>query len=105
MCLRSYWSEVSISSKYRRGLKRERSLDYTVVVSAGASEPAALQYLAPYTGAAIAEHFMYQGKATLVIYDDLTKQAQAYRQMSLLLKRPPGREAYPETCSTYTVDY
>ena len=70
-------------------------IDNSVVVSAGASEPAALQYLAPYTGAAIAEHFMYQGKATLVIYDDLTKQAQAYRQMSLLLKRPPGREAYP----------
>jgi F-type H+-transporting ATPase subunit alpha len=76
-------------------LRERGALDYTVVVSAGASEPAALQYLAPYTGAAIAEHFMYQGKATLVIYDDLTKQAQAYRQMSLLLKRPPGREAYP----------
>merc|ERR1711907_701105 len=71
------------------------ALEYTEVVSAGASEAAALQYLAPYTGAAIAEHFMYQGKATLVIYDDLTKQAQAYRQMSLLLRRPPGREAYP----------
>ena len=76
-------------------LKEKGALDYTVVVSAGASEAAALQYLAPYTGAAIAEHFMYQGKATLVIYDDLTKQAQAYRQMSLLLRRPPGREAYP----------
>ncbi len=76
-------------------LREKGALDYTVIVSAGASEPAALQYLAPYTGAAIAEHFMYQGKATLVIYDDLTKQAQAYRQMSLLLRRPPGREAYP----------
>merc|ERR1711871_350963 len=76
-------------------LRERRALDYTVVVSAGASEPAALQYLAPYTGAAIAEHFMYQGKATLGVYDDLTKQAQAYRQMSLLLRRPPGREAYP----------
>ena len=76
-------------------LREKGALDYTVVVSAGASEAAALQYLAPYTGAAIAEHFMYQGKATLVIYDDLTKQAQAYRQMSLLLRRPPGREAYP----------
>ena len=76
-------------------LGEKGALDYTVVVSAGASEAAALQYLAPYTGAAIAEHFMYQGKATLVIYDDLTKQAQAYRQMSLLLRRPPGREAYP----------
>jgi F-type H+-transporting ATPase subunit alpha len=76
-------------------LRERGALDYTVIVAAGASEPASLQYLAPYTGAAIAEHFMYQGKATLVIYDDLTKQAQAYRQMSLLLRRPPGREAYP----------
>jgi len=77
-------------------LLRERgALDYTVVVAANASDPAALQYLAPYTGASIAEYFMYKGKATLVIYDDLTKQAQAYRQMSLLLRRPPGREAYP----------
>ena len=76
-------------------LREKGALDYTIVVSAGASEAAALQYLAAYTGAAIAAHFMYQGKATLVIYDDLTKQAQAYRQMSLLLRRPPGREAYP----------
>ena len=76
-------------------LRERGALDYTVIVSANASEAASLQYLAPYTGAAIAEHFMYQGKATLVIYDDLTKQAQAYRQMSLLLRRPPGREAYP----------
>ncbi len=76
-------------------LREKGALEYTIVVNASASEPAALQYLAPYTGAAIAEHFMYQGKATLVIYDDLTKQAQAYRQMSLLLRRPPGREAYP----------
>ncbi|NJM98314.1 MAG: F0F1 ATP synthase subunit alpha [Phormidesmis sp. RL_2_1] len=78
------------------GILEERgALDYTVVVAANANDPAALQYLAPYTGASIAEYFMYKGKATLVIYDDLTKQAQAYRQMSLLLKRPPGREAYP----------
>ncbi|QPN63176.1 F0F1 ATP synthase subunit alpha [Synechococcus sp. CBW1004] len=76
-------------------LRERGALDYTVVVAANASEAAALQYLAPYTGAAIAESFMYKGKATLVIYDDLTKQAQAYRQMSLLLRRPPGREAYP----------
>ena len=76
-------------------LKEKGALDYTIIVNAGASEAVALQYLAPYTGATIAEHFMYQGKATLVIYDDLTKQAQAYRQMSLLLRRPPGREAYP----------
>jgi F-type H+-transporting ATPase subunit alpha len=75
---------------------RERgALDYTIVVAANANDPAALQYLAPYTGAALAEYFMYRGKHTLVIYDDLSKQAQAYRQMSLLLRRPPGREAYP----------
>jgi F-type H+-transporting ATPase subunit alpha len=76
-------------------LRERGALDYTVIVAANASDAAALQYLAPYTGAAIAESFMYKGKATLVVYDDLTKQAQAYRQMSLLLRRPPGREAYP----------
>ena len=76
-------------------LRERGALDYTVIVAANASDPAALQYLAPYTGASIAEAFMYKGKATLVIYDDLSKQAQAYRQMSLLLRRPPGREAYP----------
>ena len=78
------------------GVLEERgAMDYTIVVSASANDPAPLQFLAPYTGAALAEYFMYKGKATLVIYDDLTKQAQAYRQMSLLLRRPPGREAYP----------
>jgi F-type H+-transporting ATPase subunit alpha len=76
-------------------LKEKNALDYTVIVAASANDPATLQYIAPYTGAAIAEYFMYDGKATLVIYDDLTKQAQAYREMSLLLRRPPGREAYP----------
>ena len=76
-------------------LKERGALDYTVIVSASADDSATLQYIAPYTGAAIAEHFMYNGQATLVVYDDLTKQAQAYRQMSLLLRRPPGREAYP----------
>lgn len=76
-------------------LRERGALDYTIVVAANANDPAPLQYLAPYTGAALAEYFMYKGKATLVIYDDLSKQAQAYRQMSLLLRRPPGREAYP----------
>jgi F-type H+-transporting ATPase subunit alpha len=76
-------------------LQEKGAMDYTVVVAANASDPATLQFLAPYTGATIAESFMYKGKATLVIYDDLSKQAQAYRQMSLLLRRPPGREAYP----------
>ncbi|MBC6475016.1 MAG: F0F1 ATP synthase subunit alpha [Hormoscilla sp. GM102CHS1] len=76
-------------------LEGKGAMDYTVVVAANASDPATLQYLAPYAGATIAEYFMYNGKATLTIYDDLSKQAQAYRQMSLLLRRPPGREAYP----------
>jgi len=76
-------------------LEENGALGYTVVVAAAASDPATLQYLAPYTAASIAEYFMYKGRSTLVIYDDLTKQAQAYRQMSLLLRRPPGREAYP----------
>lgn len=76
-------------------LREHGALDYTIVVSASASDPAPLQYVAPYAGAAMAEHFMYQGKHTLVVYDDLTKQAQAYRQLSLLMRRPPGREAYP----------
>ncbi|NJM76817.1 MAG: F0F1 ATP synthase subunit alpha [Acaryochloridaceae cyanobacterium RU_4_10] len=76
-------------------LRERGALEYTVVVAANANDPATLQYLAPYTGATIAEYFMYNGQHTLVVYDDLSKQAQAYRQMSLLLRRPPGREAYP----------
>jgi F-type H+-transporting ATPase subunit alpha len=76
-------------------LEEKDALKYTIIVAANANDPATLQYIAPYTGAALAEYFMYKGKHTLIIYDDLTKQAQAYRQMSLLLRRPPGREAYP----------
>jgi len=76
-------------------LQEKGALDYTVVVSASADDAATLQYIAPYTGAAIAEYFMYKGQATLIIYDDLSKQASAYREMSLLLRRPPGREAFP----------
>ena len=76
-------------------LEEKQAMSYTIVVTATANDPATLQYIAPYAGAALAEYFMYNGKATLVIYDDLTKQAMAYRQMSLLLRRPPGREAYP----------
>jgi F-type H+-transporting ATPase subunit alpha len=76
-------------------LRASDALKYTVIVAANAADPATLQYLAPYTGASIAEYFMYKGRSTLIIYDDLTKQAQAYRQMSLLLRRPPGREAFP----------
>ncbi len=71
------------------------AMDYTVVVSATASDPASLLYIAPYAGCAIGEYFMWQGKDVLIVYDDLSKHAQAYRQMSLLLRRPPGREAYP----------
>jgi F-type H+-transporting ATPase subunit alpha len=76
-------------------LEEKGAMSYTIIVAASANDPATLQYIAPYAGAALAEYFMYNGKATLVIYDDLTKQAMAYRQMSLLLRRPPGREAYP----------
>jgi len=76
-------------------LEEKGAMSYTVIVSASANDAATLQYIAPYAGASIAEYFMYNGRATLVIYDDLTKQAMAYRQMSLLLRRPPGREAYP----------
>jgi F-type H+-transporting ATPase subunit alpha len=76
-------------------LSRHGAMDYTVVINASSSDPAPLQYIAPYAGCAMAEHFMYENRDTLVIYDDLTKQAQAYRQLSLLLRRPPGREAYP----------
>ncbi len=76
-------------------LKENDAMDYSIIVSATASESAPLQYISPYTGCAIGEHFMHQGKDVLVIYDDLSKHAVAYRAMSLLLRRPPGREAYP----------
>ncbi len=76
-------------------LERYGAMEHTIVVTAGAAEPAALQYIAPYTGCAMGEYFMENGKDALVVYDDLTKHAWAYRQISLLLRRPPGREAYP----------
>ena len=76
-------------------LKRLKAMDYTIVVSASASEPAPLLYIAPYSGCAMAEEFMYQGKDVLIVYDDLSKHAVSYRALSLLLKRAPGREAYP----------
>ena len=76
-------------------LRREGAMDYTIVVSASASAPAPLLYIAPFTGCAIGEYFMDQGKDAVVFFDDLTKHAWAYRQLSLLLRRPPGREAYP----------
>lgn len=76
-------------------LREQGALEYTIVVDAGAAAPAALQYLAPFAGAAIGEYFMDKGRDALIIYDDLSKHAVAYRQLSLLLRRPPGREAYP----------
>jgi F-type H+-transporting ATPase subunit alpha len=76
-------------------LREHGAMDYTIVVAANASDPAPMQYIAPYSATALAEYFMWQGKHTLVIYDDLSKQATAYRQISLVLRRPPGREAYP----------
>ncbi|MYV04414.1 MULTISPECIES: F0F1 ATP synthase subunit alpha [Furfurilactobacillus] len=76
-------------------LRQLGAMDYTIVVSAGPSEPAPMLYLAPYAGAAMGEEFMYNGKHVLIIYDDLSKQAVAYRELSLILRRPPGREAYP----------
>ena len=76
-------------------LEEHGAMDYTIVVSASASEPAALSYIAPYAGCAMGEYFMDQGKDALIVYDDLSKQAVAYREISLLLRRPPGREAYP----------
>ncbi|MCM2981411.1 F0F1 ATP synthase subunit alpha [Niallia circulans] len=76
-------------------LRKNGALDYTIVVTASASQPAPLLYLAPYAGVAMGEEFMYNGKHVLIVYDDLTKQASAYRELSLLLRRPPGREAYP----------
>ena len=76
-------------------LKKAGALEYTIIVNAGASSPAAMQWLAPYTGVAMGEYFMMNGQHALIIYDDLTKHANAYREMSLLLRRPPGREAYP----------
>ncbi|MGN6506755.1 MAG: F0F1 ATP synthase subunit alpha, partial [Tepidisphaeraceae bacterium] len=76
-------------------LKANGAMDYTTVIVAGASDAAPLQYIAPYAGTAMAEYFMWKGEATLCVYDDLSKQAAAYRQLSLLLRRPPGREAYP----------
>ena len=76
-------------------LRAAGAMDYSIIVHAGASEGSPMQYLAPYSGVSIAEHFMHQGKDVLIIYDDLSKHAVAYRAMSLLLRRPPGREAYP----------
>ena len=87
--------KASTIAKIVNTLTKYGAMDYSIIVSATASDSAPLQYIAPYTGAAIGEHFMDEGKDVLIVYDDLSKQAQAYRAISLLLHRPPGREAYP----------
>lgn len=91
----SIGQKASTVARLRSVLEENGALEYSILVAAGASDPASLQYVAPYAGAAIGEHFMFQGKDVLIIYDDLSKHAVAYRALSLLLKRSPGREAYP----------
>jgi F-type H+-transporting ATPase subunit alpha len=85
----------STIAQVRQSLEDAGAMEYTTIVAAPASDPAGYKYIAPYTGSAIGQHWMYQGKHALIIFDDLTKQAEAYRAISLLLRRPPGREAYP----------
>jgi len=85
----------STIAQVRQSLEENGALEYTTIVAAPASDPAGYKYIAPYTGSAIGQHWMYQGKHALIIFDDLSKQAEAYRAISLLLRRPPGREAYP----------
>jgi F-type H+-transporting ATPase subunit alpha len=87
--------KASTIAKLMNTLKKHDAMDYTIIVAATASDPAPLQYAAPYSGTALAEYFMYQGKDVLIVYDDLSKHAVAYRALSLLLERSPGREAYP----------
>ena len=87
--------KASTIAKLVNTLKKNDAMSYTIIVSATASDPAPLQYIAPYSGTALAEYFMYQGKDVLIVYDDLSKHAVAYRAISLLLERSPGREAYP----------
>ncbi|ACY99447.1 MULTISPECIES: F0F1 ATP synthase subunit alpha [Thermomonospora] len=85
----------STIANVRRTLEEAGAMEYTTIVAAPASDPAGFKYIAPYTGSAIGQHWMYQGKHVLIVFDDLSKQAEAYRAISLLLRRPPGREAYP----------
>jgi F-type H+-transporting ATPase subunit alpha len=85
----------STTAQVRQSLEDAGAMDYTVIVAAPASDPAGFKYLAPYTGSAMGQHWMYQGQHVLIVFDDLSKQAEAYRAISLLLRRPPGREAYP----------
>src|SRR6201995_4299126 len=85
----------STIASIRQSLEEQGAMEYTTIVAAPASDPAGFKYIAPYTGSAIGQHWMYAGKHVLIVFDDLTKQAEAYRAVSLLLRRPPGREAYP----------
>ena len=105
MYLCSYWSKRFNCKSQCRKLRQAGALDYTIVVSASAAEPAPLLYIAPYSGVTMGEEFMFNGKHVLIVYDDLTKQASAYRELSLLLRRPPGREDTLVMCSIYIVDY
>src|SRR5439155_10217997 len=79
----------------RGTLEEAGAMEYTTIVASPASDPAGFKYLSPYTGSAIGQHWMYAGRHVLIVFDDLSKQAEAYRSVSLLLRRPPGREAYP----------
>src|SRR5699024_11779273 len=84
----------STIASVRATLEENGAMEYTTIVAAPASDPAGFKYIAPYTGSAIGQHWMYEGKHVLIIFDELSKQAEAYRAVSLLLRRPPGREAY-----------
>ena len=90
-----YWTEASTVAGIAKILEDRGALAYTTIVAANASDPAAMQVYAPFTGASIGEYFRDTGRPALIIYDDLSKQAVAYREISLVLRRPPGREAYP----------
>ena len=87
--------KMCIRDRVHENLRKAGAMEYTVIVNAPASDPAGFKYIAPYSGSSIGQHWMYEGKHVLIVFDDLTKQAEAYRAMSLLLRRPPGREAYP----------
>ncbi len=94
--------QSTVASVVKR-LEEAGAMDYTIIVAANASDSSALQFLAPYAGVTMAEHYMYGGKHAVIFYDDLSKHAVAYREMSLILRRPPGREAYPRRCILSTL--
>ncbi len=96
--------QSTVASLVKR-LEEHGAMDYTIVVNASASDSSALQFLAPYAGVTMAEYYRDNGKHAVIFYDDLSKHAVAYREMSLILRRPPGREAYPGDVFIYTQDY